>query len=304
MAGHDLSVRLCGVRGSYPVSGQKFARYGGNTSCIEVRAKGHVIILDAGTGIIGLGNQLLPEIEQHTQKSGKPFVINILFSHTHHDHIQGLPYFAPAYQDKCVVNLYGTRTFSQSLQQIFSVYMAPQYSPIEMEELHARINIEHMNENDVLIFPAGADSPRLCRGADLPSPSNQEVVVSFLRNYAHPKIGTFVIKVSVNGKSAVYATDTEGYVGGDVRLSQFAKNANLLIHDAQYDVEHYAQTQGFGHSTYEMATTVARAAQVDNLVLFHHDPCHDDDKLHEMESKAKELFANTSAATEGQVFRF
>lgn len=303
MAAHDLYVRLWGVRGSYPVSGQSFLRHGGNTSCIEVRASGNIIILDAGTGIIELGSKLLPEIEKHARNSSDPFVINLLFSHTHHDHIQGLPYFAPAFVDQCEINIFGTRTFSQSLEQVFSVYMAPQYSPVELEELPARINVQHVNENDVLIFNKNSRTPELRKRHEVKG-GVSGTVVSLLKNYAHPKIGTYIMRVATNGKSMVYATDTEGYIGGDTRLARFARNANLLIHDAQYAPDQYLETQGFGHSTYEMATAVASAAQVENLVLFHHDPYHNDDKLQAMAAKAKELFANSTAGAEGLEFRF
>ncbi len=304
MAGHDLSVRLCGVRGSYPVPGQEFSSFGGNTACIEVRAGKHVIIMDAGTGIIELGNRLVPEIKEHAQKSREPFEVTIVFSHTHHDHIQGLPYFAPAYLDECALNIFGTQTFSQSLEQILSGYMGPQYSPVELEELHARLRIQHLSENDALVFPAGSRTPELRKRTEAKHTASGDVVLDLLRNYAHPKIGTYVIRTAVAGKSVVYATDTEGYVGGDRRLTEFARNTNLLIHDAQYDVEQYLETQGFGHSTYKMAAEVANAAKVENLVLFHHDPYHDDHKLREMEHAAQELFPDTTAGSEGQTFEF
>ena len=129
-----------------------------------------------------------------------------------------------------------------------------------------------------------------------------------MRSYAHPKIGVFFFKIEVNGKSVVYATDTEGYVGNDTRLIQFAKDTELLIHDGQYDPDEYLDKnfskQGFGHSTYDMAAKVASEAGAKRLALFHHDPSHDDDKLADMEAKAKELFPNTMVATEGVEFSF
>jgi ribonuclease BN (tRNA processing enzyme) len=108
-----------------------------------------------------------------------------------------------------------------------------------------------------------------------------------------------VIKLQTKGKSIVYATDTEGYIGGDTRLIDFSQNASLLIHDAQYDVEQYPKMQGYGHSTYEMAAKVAESAKVEKLALFHHDPGHEDNTLREIETRAKQCFANTIMAYEG-----
>lgn len=302
MAGNDLFVRFWGVRGSYAVPGQNTMRHGGNTSCIEVRAKNHIIILDAGTGIINLGHRMMDEIKQ--ADPAKPFAINILFSHTHHDHIQGLPYFAPAYHSNCVLNLFGPRTYSQDLRQSLSFNMAPQYSPIELEELHSTININNITDNHLLVFEGNAAAPSVLTANGIEQKATNGVRILIQRNYAHPKVGTFIFRIEANGKSIVYATDTEGYIGGDKRLIDFAKDANLLIHDAQYDPEEYLECQGFGHSTYEMAAQLAEAANVENLVLFHHDPCHDDDRLSQMEAKARELFPNTTAGAEGLEFAF
>ena len=130
------------------------------------------------------------------------------------------------------------------------------------------------------------------------------MIVRSLRNLAHPKGGVVNYRISYKGKSVIFATDVEGYVGGDARLVSFANKTDLLIHDAQYRPEEYnglpVPTQGFGHSTYEMATDVARAAKVKRLALFHHDPSHSDDELKEIESRARKNFKNTFAAFEGQ----
>ncbi|MFQ5751590.1 MAG: MBL fold metallo-hydrolase [bacterium] len=309
MAGNDLLVRFWGVRGSYPVPGQNTMRYGGNTSCIEVRAKNHIIILDAGTGIINLGKRLLQELQQKASKGAQQsLAINLLFSHTHYDHVQGFPYFLPAYQLESVLNVYGPKAFSQELAHIISSTMAPQFSPIELDELTAQINIQNINENHLLIFNENSDQPNICTQNQLQQPLRQDVLIRLMRSYAHPKVGVFAFRVEVNDKSVVYATDTEGYVGGDSRMINFAKEAELLIHDAQYEPEEYTDAkfpkQGFGHSTYEMAANVARTANVKHLVLFHHDPAHDDDKIADMEAKTRGLFPNTTAAAEGLEFTF
>jgi ribonuclease BN (tRNA processing enzyme) len=307
MANSNLFVRFWGVRGSYPVPGPSTLRYGGNTSCVEIRAKNHLIIIDAGTGIINLGNLLLKEIGARKNPQS-PFYITLLFSHTHNDHIQGLPFFAPAYLPHCILNIFGPRSFSENLDNILGRSMQPQNNPVELEELAAQLNIQNLTENQVLILNSNKEEPSVAPKNGAKIQAGSDVLVKLMRSYAHPKIGVFVFRIEVNGKSVVYATDTEGYVGHDTRLIEYSKNADLLIHDAQYDPQEYLDPafpkQGFGHSTYEMAAQVAMAANVKHLVLFHHDPLHDDHKLAEIEAQTRKLFPNSTVGAEGLEFTF
>jgi ribonuclease BN (tRNA processing enzyme) len=137
---------------------------------------------------------------------------------------------------------------------------------------------------------------RLMRGGAGNSPS--AVVIHLMKSYAHPG-NVYVYRIEWRGHSLVYATDTEGYVGGDRRLEAFAKGADLLIHDAQYSAEDYMSKQGFGHSTPQMACEVARAAEVKRLALFHHDPAYDDESVHDLEEQAQALFGGAFSAREG-----
>jgi phosphoribosyl 1,2-cyclic phosphodiesterase len=298
MTGNDLNVRFWGVRGSYPVPGKSTLHYGGNTACIEIRAHGHIIILDAGTGIIALGNHLMKE----TTASSQPVTLNLLFSHTHHDHIQGLPFFRPAYLPETTMNIYGPRSCFHDFAQILKQPMEPQYSPIEMEELNATLNMYSISDKHCLVFSQKSLNPERRDAKEPRFDPKTDVLIKLQRSYAHPKIGTFVFRIEANHKSVVYATDTEGYIGGDTRLIEFASGTDLLIHDTQYEPEQYLISQGFGHSTYEMATQVAKRADAKQLVLFHHDPSHDDEKIKDMESRAQELFPDTTAGREGLEF--
>ena len=127
--------------------------------------------------------------------------------------------------------------------------------------------------------------------------------ISCLRNYTHPKGGVYIYKFeNSRGDSIIFATDVEGFIGGDQRLVNFAQNARVLIHDAQYSQPEYEMFQGFGHSTFEMATNVARKASVGQLILSHHDPKHSDEELQDLEKKAQKIFPNTSMATESMEF--
>lgn len=305
MAQHELTVKFWGVRGSYPVPGSHTVRYGGNTACIEVRNDKHLLILDAGTGIIQLGEHILKEYAEKYPRNSEKLHITVLLSHTHHDHIQGLPFFQPAYQGFCSLYVFGPQLLGEDLEQSLSISMEPRYCPIRLEELNSNKIIANMAETDVLILRNSGHAPLLRKVQEHNQPefSKDDMIVRAYHSYAHPKDGVFIFKVIAGDKSVVYATDTEGYTGGDSRLINFAKDADLLIHDSQYSLEEYTDPefpkQGFGHSTVEMACEVARKANIGQLVLFHHDPSHDDEKMDEITEYAKTLFPNVVVGREG-----
>ena len=300
-----------GVRGSYCVSGPDVLKYGGNTSCVEVRVNGHVIILDAGTGLVSLGNDLIREHASYAEdpRARKPIRGVMLLSHAHHDHTQGFPFFKPAYLGTSTFHIFGPRMFNQNFRDIMSRAMLAPLFPVDLDEMKSTRNIHNIEEYMHVVLEKGDPNPRIYdiyRDATVERPKGS-VLITNLRNLAHPKGGCVNYRIYANGKSVVYATDVEGFVGGDARLIAFAKGADLLIHDSQYLPEEYSAlpvpTQGYGHSTFEMACEVAKAAGVKQLALFHHDPGHDDDSVRRKEAGARRLFRATFAAHEGMEVR-
>ena len=294
------------MRGSYPVSGPDVLKIGGNTSCVELRVNGHLIILDAGTGLVSLGDDLLREHRSFSgDGKGQPIRSVMLITHAHHDHTQGFPFFKPAYLGTSTFHIFGPRIFNQDFRDIMSRAMLAPLFPVDLDEMKSTQNIHNIEEYMHVVLERDDHSPRIY---DIyrdppPNPSAGAVRITNLRNLAHPKGGCVNFRIEANGKSVVYATDVEGFVGGDARLINFARGTDLLIHDSQYLLAEYSgmpmPRQGYGHSTFEMACEVARAANVKRLALFHHDPAHDDETVRRKEVGARRLFRGSFAAHEG-----
>jgi phosphoribosyl 1,2-cyclic phosphodiesterase len=301
----EMIIRFWGVRGSYPVPGPRTMRFGGNTACVEVQAGAHTIILDAGTGIINLGGELL---RRARADGNRPVIATILFSHMHNDHTVGFPFFDPAYLGTTTLFIFGPKVFESDLEETLAHSMLPPSFPVGLDELASRKILRNVNETDiVLIGSSPTDVQVMNLYHDKVDPSPDLVRVRTYHSYAHPKNGVNIYNISWRGKTVVYATDTEGYVESDRRLVQFASGADILIHDAQYRAEDYIlpskPKQGWGHSTPEMAISVAQAAKVKRLVLFHHEPQYNDDIIAEMEAEAQKKFPNTVSAYEGLELR-
>lgn len=298
MSNDNFSVKFWGVRGSYPTPGPQTMQYGGNTACVEVRAGGHTIILDAGTGIIPLGRELAAQARQ-TQGAGIPPLL-ILFSHLHHDHTQGFPFFGPAYNPAARLHLYGPGAAEQALEELLARNQTPPAFPITLRDMNATREIRTISELDRILLDE--NGIRLTKAGTAPAPD--AVLIRLMKSYSHPG-GVYFYRIEWRGRSLVYATDTEGYVGSDRRLSAFARGADLLIHDAQYSEQHYrglngwTSTQGFGHSTPQMACEAAGAAGVKCLALFHHDPNYDDETVRDLQEQAQSIFKSTFSAREG-----
>ena len=253
-----ISLTFWGTRGSIPTPGPDTIRYGGNTSCLAVRLDDStLIIFDAGTGIRPLGNALLAQPE--------PVRATLCLSHMHWDHIQGLPFFAPAYVDGTQLSILGPAADPLGLENILAGQMQRPYFPISMRAMTANLNFMTLTDGSVVTLP-------------------EATIKAVLLN--HPGL-TLGYRLTVHGKVLVYATDHEPF--GDAAASKhlvhpscllhLARQADVLICDAQYTPEEYPYRVGWGHSTYLDALRIARQANVKRLVLFHHHPNRTDDEL-------------------------
>jgi ribonuclease BN (tRNA processing enzyme) len=301
-----FNINFHGCRGSIPVSGPKHARFGGATSCLTVRAGEREIILDAGSGLVAHSDELIGRYISDQ----RPLQTHLFLSHVHLDHIIGLPYFAPLYMPDASVSLWGPHNMRfSSFEETIDAFMSPPYFPVPRYEMQADIRFGEIGEADVVYFVEGRDDPIRCRPRhprqrdQIPPAADVELTIDCMRGYNHPKSGVNIYRVTAGDKVLVYATDTEGFVNGDRRLIEFARDADVLIHDAMYTEERYVSmpvpTQGYGHSTVEIATSLARAANVGQLVLFHHDPGNDDDALDEVEAAGQALFSDTVVGRDG-----
>ena len=252
-----MRVRFFGTRGSIATPGPHTLRYGGNTSCIEVQSSaGTLVILDMGTGAAVLGRELMAR--------GEPSRGHILISHTHWDHIQGIPFFSPLFVPGFEWDIYGPRGLHQGLRQTLAGQMQSTYFPVTLEQLGATIRYRELVEGRLRI-------------------GDIEVTCRYLN---HPAL-TLGYRLEADGAALVYACDHEphshalatgvgDFLGEDRRHAEFLAGADLVVHDAQYLASEYPQKIGWGHSTIEYACAVARLAKVGQLALTHHDPMRDD----------------------------
>ena len=290
-----FTLRFWGVRGSYPISKAQMLQVGGNTACIEVQVGGHELILDAGTGLIALGQHM------RQQFTGAPPTMTILFSHLHYDHILGLPFFEPLYQPDVKLYLGGPRMGDKSFDEALCRAITSPYFPVDLREAPAACEFYTLGTGDELCWHPGEAAPTVERATMAgEAESTEEVRVSFLHSQVHPTSGCLVSRITYGGHSLVFATDVEDPLANDRQLIEFARGADVLIHDAQYTEDAYAASKrGFGHSTPQMATAVARAAGVKQLILFHHDPEYDDALLEQVEQVARGEFPGILLAREG-----
>jgi len=275
-----MLVKFWGVHGSLPRPGPTTLKYGGNTACVEVRCGRTLIIFDAGTGIRELSEDILRR-RVETGEDGSALTAHIFFSHLHWDHVQGFPFFAPIFEKGNKFHLYGGRGLNLTLNRLLNDQMSHPNFPVTLCDLAASLTFHDLESGDHVIV-------------------DDAVIVA--RHLNHPG-GSFGYRLERNGKSLIYASDTEHDGGLDPRLLELALNADVLIHDSMFTPGQYlglrdgVSRKSWGHSTWEGAVEAALAVKAKRLVLFHHG--NDDDTVSEIESRAREKFANTTAAYEG-----
>ncbi|MBN1284829.1 MAG: MBL fold metallo-hydrolase [Anaerolineae bacterium] len=296
MSGADrFSVTFWGVRGGHPVPGPATVRYGGNTTSAEVRAGRHIIIFDAGSGIIPLGDKLMAE----AKAGGFKLTILLLLTHTHNDHIEGFPFFRPVYHATTTLNIFGPKLFPNDLEDILKRSMMSPRFPISLDELPCEWRIGFIRNHEMLVLTEPDAMPQAYHTVrDALKLAEDVVKVTSMRSSSHPN-GIMFYRVEYRGRSIVFATDTESYVGGDQNLIRFAQGADLLIHDAEFTPDEYLHKQSWGHSTWKMACNVARQAGVKRLALTHHNEMHDDDFMDELEKVVQTEMPEAFFAHEG-----
>ena len=279
-----MDVTFWGTRGSIAKAGPDTVRYGGNTSCVEVRSDaGTLVVVDCGTGAHGLGQHLMAEA------GGEPVDGHILVSHTHWDHIQGLPFFAPLFREGCHWQISGPSGLGGSLSEILAGQMEYTYFPVAIDQLSASVTHQDLVEGRFDIADIGVET----------------------RFLNHPAL-TLGYRLEADGAVVVYASDHEPHdhelaVGGDIGRNRhddahasWLAGADLLIHDAQYLASEYDDHVGWGHSTVEYVIDVALRADVARVALYHHDPSRTDDEVDALVAGARTYARN--CGYEGEVF--
>ena len=274
----SMKLKFYGTRGSIPVCDAGFQQFGGNTTCLQLTFTdtNRIAIIDAGTGIRNLGKDLLAIGHQQEQ-------IVMAFTHFHWDHIQGFPFFGPAYVpgQKITILTIGKDQTSSGLRKIFEVQMRTEYFPVQLDQMGA--------EFEFLAISQASEHFTGVNGV-------QTKVTT--REQNHPG-GANSFRIERDGKVLVICTDVEHLEVMDPELVELARGADVLVHDAQFTAEEMAKRRGWGHSSYDQAMKFAELAGVKRLVLTHHDPEHDDEFLLHMEKLCQGRFPNTILAREG-----
>jgi phosphoribosyl 1,2-cyclic phosphodiesterase/DNA-binding response OmpR family regulator len=277
-----MRIRFWGTRGSIPKPGPATVRYGGNTSCVEVRtASGGLILLDCGTGAHALGQALLAE--PRGPRRG-----HVLISHTHWDHIQGLPFLAPLFVSDFEWDIYGPRGLGPSIRETLAGQMQYTYFPITIEQFAAKVRYHDLVEGSLEI-------------------DDVRISAHYMN---HPAL-TLGYRIEADGACVVYATDHEPHTpalargerpaqtADECQYAAFIEGADLLIHDAQFTLDEYENHRGWGHSPVEFAVDLAIAGRVRQLALFHHDPLRDDAGVDRLVERARERAAGAAVEVFG-----
>lgn len=267
-----MKLKFWGTRGSIPTPGKDTVRYGGNTPCVEVRfGNDRLVILDAGTGIRRLGDSLI--------ETGRPVKAFLLITHPHWDHIQGFPFFRPAFIAGNELTIIGGQTKDITLRQMIADQMNKIYFPILLSELKAKIEFQPIEEEERRIYDATLKSifvyhPSFALGYRLEHEGRSLVYISDNEPF------NYDVASSLGNVDEAIIETFSGYGGSpNTRISDFAQGADILIHDATYTPDEYADKVGWGHSPFSFTLGIAAEARVKKLILFHHDPAHTDDQI-------------------------
>jgi phosphoribosyl 1,2-cyclic phosphodiesterase len=269
----SFSVRFWGARGSIPVSGPEFRRYGGNTACVEVNCGGHILIFDAGSGIRPAGKNLI---------GSKVDKVHLFFTHFHYDHVIGLPFFKPLYDPTKSLEIWsGHMPGVMSTSQMLREFMRAPWFPVEISVCRAGLISRDFRARDVL----------------RPAPG----IAIHTRDLNHPG-GCIGYRVEYGGRAVALVSDTEHVEGElDPNVLDLIENAELVIYDCAYTEAEMAIKRGFGHSTWQQGVKLCRAAGARKLAIFHHEPFRSDDELAAIEAQARKEFSGTFAARDEQV---
>ncbi|MBM3461354.1 MAG: MBL fold metallo-hydrolase [Armatimonadetes bacterium] len=288
-----MKVRFWGTRGSIPTPGPSTLKYGGNTSCVEVRTEnGTLIILDCGSGIRELGRELLSAPQRDRDIRG-----HILLSHTHWDHIQGFPFFMPAFMPGHKFDIYAAADIDKKLADVLAGQMEYEYFPVTLDRMESRIQFNELREgtfeiDDVRVkvqylnhtslclgYRLEADGKVLCYCTDI-EPNSRLLLRSDFQRAPHEDFEAACAAI-------IHAEDR--------RYARFIHGADLLIHDAMYTEAEYRSKVGWGHSTDAFSTQIALLGAVKTLALYHHEPVHDDAKLDEMTASCNQMVRELGA---------
>ena len=268
-----MKIKFWGTRGSVPTPGPDTVKFGGNTPCVEIRADNQLIILDMGTGARLLGNSLLKEL---------PITAHVFLSHMHYDHNQGFPFFVPNFIPGNTFIFYSGERNGGTLHEQMEGCIRSPYFPVPLKAMPATMHFVDLAEGQRVNL------------------TENITVVNRKLNHPDACYG-FRFEVIEDGRKKVftYCTDTEHYGVPDWKVVDLAKDSDVLVYDAQYTDEEYPQKVGWGHSVWREGIKVSKAANSKQLILFSHDPMHNDAKVAEIEAMAKLEFPNTLAAFEG-----
>ena len=277
----ELIVRFWGVRGSIPCPGPETVGYGGNTSCVELRLGNEVLILDAGSGIRPLGLSLARELETQSLD------LTLLISHTHWDHIQGLPFFRPAYAPSNQIRILGAAGTRSRLQAALVSQMNPLQFPVALDSLAGIAAIDEFGAETATIGSFAVrtislNHPGGCTGFRLTA---EGVNIAYLSDHEPYQVALASSDANVAAAAA----------GAQSALLEFLEDCDLLILDSQYDRTEYPSHIGWGHGCLDESVALALRARVDSLVLFHHDPEHNDEKIDAMLDQARRQVAESGS---------